>query len=230
MKFTKLLVLSALWLVGLSASAEIVDGVRQKPVPTATYEAGAEVYLYNVGAELFFTAGNDWQTRASVGEVGQKVIFTASEAALAQGEDVVELKNYVPSKNAILSAFTDGVASIWTDNNNGANHYWKVTANGNYYRISNATFETSLFLGWDKSKNDTRLYLLAADAEVYLGNLGEQREASLELLLLSLEDILEVRSQRHTIERTDKDGLGLVFGIGHHIVGTLAEESKQAAL
>ena len=165
MKFTKLLVLSALCLFGLNASAEIVDGVRQKPVPTATYEAGAEVYLYNVGAEMFFTAGNDYQTRASVGEVGQKVVFTASDAALAQDPDAVELKNYVPKFSKMLSTFTDGVASIWTDNDNGANHFWKVTTNGNYYRISNVTFETSLFLGWDKSKNDTRLYLLTAEAE-----------------------------------------------------------------
>jgi hypothetical protein len=165
MKFTKLLVLSALCLFGLNATAEIVDGVRQKPVPSATYQAGETVYLFNVGAEMFFTAGNDWETRASVGEVGQKVVFTASDAALAQGEDVVELKSYVPKFSKMLSTFTDGVASIWTDNDNGANHFWKVTANGNYYRISNATFETSLFLGWDQSKNDTRLYLLAADTE-----------------------------------------------------------------
>ena len=165
MKFTKLLVLSALCLFGLNASAEIVDGVRQKPVPTATYEVGAEVYLYNEGAEMFFTAGNDWETRASVGEVGQKVVFTATDAAKEKGDDVVELKNYVPKFKEMRSVFTDGVESVWTDNNGHANRFWKVTPNGSYYRISNVDFEPTLFLGWSKPKADTRLYLLAADAE-----------------------------------------------------------------
>ena len=52
MKLSKLLVLSAMWLVGVSANAEVPDGVWTMPEPTGleftTFTAdGERYYLYN---------------------------------------------------------------------------------------------------------------------------------------------------------------------------------------
>mgnify|MGYP007056222536 CR=1 FL=1 len=60
----------------LQAAATIVDGERQKPTyPTQGFAVDTEAYLYNVGADTFFCAGNSWGTQASVGESGLLVKF-----------------------------------------------------------------------------------------------------------------------------------------------------------
>lgn len=187
MKIAKLLVLGVMLLIGSSAKA--VDGnvwktpafpVNALPEVTefTTYQEGQTVYLYNVATHLFYTNGNNWATRASLlfatggdgngataGEAvrGIKVEFTRTDAAIEKGEGVVELKDDVKGAGTMISAFADAWDGIWTDNNTNANRFWKVTANGDSYRISNVTTEPDKFLGWNGK--DTRLYLLAADAE-----------------------------------------------------------------
>ena len=66
MTFGKNLLLAlAAALVSLSANAEIVDGVRQKPIPTKSPLVYDEpMYLYNVGAKAFFVPGEPYETRA----------------------------------------------------------------------------------------------------------------------------------------------------------------------
>lgn len=70
MKLKNLLILGAMLVVG-SASAEIVDGVRQAPkVPKPNVTAqeikwGETMYMFNVDAGQFFLGANDWNTRAS---------------------------------------------------------------------------------------------------------------------------------------------------------------------
>jgi hypothetical protein len=73
MKFTKLLVLSALLLVGSGVAKAVDENVWQKPTIAApevttftNYEVGKTVYLYNVASHLFYTNGNNWATRASL--------------------------------------------------------------------------------------------------------------------------------------------------------------------
>ena len=185
MKISKLLVLSVFWLFGLNASA--VDGnVWTKPnfpaVPEVseftTYQEGVDVYLYNVATHLFYTNGNNWATRASLvfasggngngataGEAvkGIKVQITRTEAAIEKGDGVVEIKGDVKGAGNYLSCFAGGWNDVWTDNNGRADRFWKFTANGDSWRISNVVNETDKFLGW--KGGDTRLYLLAADAE-----------------------------------------------------------------
>lgn len=186
MKITKLLVLGALLLTGSEAFA--IDNVWSKPAFPAssipevtqftTYQEEAEVYLYNVKTHLFYTNGNNWATRASLlfatggnadgataGQAvkGIMVKFTRTEAAVEQGEGVVELKDDVKAAGTFISAFADAWDGIWTDNNSNANRFWKVTPSGDSYRISNVTTEPSKYLGF--GGNDTRLYLLDANAE-----------------------------------------------------------------
>ena len=182
MKFTKLLVLGTLLLVG-SGVAKAVDGnVWQKPTIAApevttftNYEVDKTVYLYNVASHLFYTNGNNWATRASLifatngdgngatkGQAirGIKVEFTQTDAAKEKGDDVVELKDDVKGAGTMISAFADAWDGIWTDNNSNANRFWKVTASGDYYIISNVTTEPEKYLGWQGDFTDTRLYLI----------------------------------------------------------------------
>ena len=72
--------------------------------------------------------------------------------------------------------------------------------------------------------------LLCAHAKINLSNLCQSGKTSLKLSLLTLENILEVLTQRHTVERAHKDSLRSVVRICHHIVGTLTQECKQTAL
>lgn len=146
----------------------VVFGMRQKPsfadFASESLVFGEQVYLYNVGADMFFTAGNDWRTRASVADEGQAVYFTVTDEALANGENVVELKNFVPSKNRFMSAFADGLESVWTDNDTHEGRFWTVTKVDDTYRVSNVLYD-GYFLGFDKAKGDSRLYLLDAEQE-----------------------------------------------------------------
>lgn len=164
MRFSKLLVLSALCLSGISAQAAIVGGVRQKPEPASfvSYQLNDTVYLYNTGAKMFFLGANDWGTRASVGDKGYKVVFQESASA---PEGTVELTDFVETQNAMKSTFAtaDGEA-IWVDNSSETYRFWSVTAVGDAYRIANPVREGS-FLGWNGSAADTRLYLLTPETE-----------------------------------------------------------------
>ena len=62
MKFKKLLVLSALSLMGMNAWADVPDGVWSIPDPSASLEftefnvddSGTHVYFYNPVAKMFF--------------------------------------------------------------------------------------------------------------------------------------------------------------------------------
>ena len=186
MKFTKLLVLGALLLVGSGVAKAVDANVWQKPTIAApevttftNYEVGKTVYLYNVASHLFYTNGNNWATRASLifatngdgngatnGQAirGIKVEFTQTDDAKAKGDDVVELKDDVKGAGTMISAFADAWDGIWTDNNTNANRFWKVTAKDGYYLISNVTTEPDKFLGWQGDFTDTRLYLLEEGA------------------------------------------------------------------
>ena len=176
MKISKLLVLSALCLFGFDANAQYNQ--REEPKsPESTFDKDAlaamdktpqtfkadEYYvLYNKGAMKYFIAGNDWGTRASVGDNAAVVYFTQTSAAQAKGEGVYELKNYV--KDKFQSAFAGAVDDFWTDNNSRADRFWKVQMNGTDFRFSNADTNPNYFAGWSQPKNDTRLYLLDANA------------------------------------------------------------------
>ena len=77
MKLKQLLILGALLLSG-SAYAEVAE--RQKPAfegtPIEAFTDGkTSMYMYNVGAKRFFTAGNAWGTQTSIGDTGYRVYF-----------------------------------------------------------------------------------------------------------------------------------------------------------
>ena len=238
MKFSKLLVLGAMLLMGGNAMAAIVDGVRQKPAPQsyASYEVEVQYYLYNTGAGQFFTAhtgGTDgpyWGTRASVNPVGQKVFFTVTDAAIGQGEGIVELKNYVPKFSKFLSAFAGGVDDIWCDNDGRADRFWTVTVSGDVIRIANAINETDKFLGW---KGDDVLYLLAdepansIDWKLVTPEVYEQFQEDLKTLLPIYEKAQELKA---AIDEAKKKGIDVSAQEAVYLNESATMEELEAAL
>ena len=198
MKLTKLLVLGVLLLVGKNAWAAVDANVWQKPTfpvfpevtEFATYKTtatlpsavdGGELYLYNVGAHMFWTSGNNWATRASLtsadtqsngtpsgeGVKGSAIYFVPTSAATKLGDGVVEIKNFMHRDSKFLSAFGgNAFDDIWTDNDTRDDRFWKIVDQGNgTYRLQNVVKQKDLFVGWTADYADTRLYFLAADAE-----------------------------------------------------------------
>lgn len=169
MKTKRLFLLATLLLTAGNMMATVVDGIRQRPEPTtsnvSTIPTDKNIYLYNSGAKMFFTSGNDWNTRASVDVQGQPVFFTITLEAAQYGENVLELKSYVPKFSQYRSAFADGPASVWTDNNSSSNRFWVTFVKDGAIRLTNLNVESNLYLGWNPAANDTRLYLLEENAE-----------------------------------------------------------------
>lgn len=177
MKFTKLLVLSALLLVGSGvAKAEVKDGVRVQPQPAKTQGFVASettdtyYYLYNVNAKLFFTEGNAWGTQASVGYTGLKVAFTTD----AEYTSVYLFNDYSLKKNSWKLVFFDSKTAMYVDRGSQANYRWAVVKGDGTFRLQAANeengnpgwttegvndpaFEEGKFVGWDASSNSTVL-------------------------------------------------------------------------
>lgn len=196
MRISKLFVLSVLGLFGLNASAaDLVERTApEKPAEAAALDAASfesldktpaplavdQAYvMYNVAAQKCYLAGNSYNTRASIGpwastdgdtnEYAAAVMyFTQTGEAKAKGDDVYELKSWVPKFSEFRSSFggNTGVGDIWTDNNGRDDRFWKFADQGNNtYRISNQKNSTTFFLGWNGSDSDWTLYLLDPAAE-----------------------------------------------------------------
>lgn len=170
MKFKKLLVLSALSLMGMNAWADVPDGVWTIPDPSASLEftefnaddAGTHVYFYNPVAKMFFASGNDWNTRASIASFGYEMwCDVATEADAPEG--TYELWDDCQHPNRVLgykNMFTDDGGSTWVDHADQAGYTWKVYKEGDAYRFQNIKFDGK-YIGWKGDYSDTRLYMLA---------------------------------------------------------------------
>ena len=153
-------------MVGTSAKAELVNGVRQRPnvAQTEAFQVDAEYYLFNTGARMFFVGANDWTTRASVGTNGYKVKIVESEYA---PDGAYEFTDCVETRgNQWMCVFaTSDAGAIWVDNSNETYRYWEFTEVDGKYRISNsdlayvADAASGAFLGWNGT-DDTRLYFV----------------------------------------------------------------------
>lgn len=169
MKIKKLLFLGAMLLIGSNAMAEIVDGVRQKPVFTPNpqeLQYDQAYYFYNTGSKMFWCGANDWGTRASVGEKGWKVKFSQHLVDGAWDEKTVVMTDSVEAGNSagkwLKTWFTTdavgsaGFGSIYTDYNNQPDWLWTISNTGKDYRLqvndlnpfANFTnFQTDMYVG-----------------------------------------------------------------------------------
>ena len=177
MKIAKLLVLSALLLIGSIAKAEVPDGVWTIPEPEGleftdvVFDEGAtKVYFYNPVAKMFFASGNDWNTRASIAAFGYEMWFqTSTEEDAPAGS--YEFWDNCQHPDRVLgdkNMFTDDGGSTWVDHAAQANYSWSVTKVGdNTYRFQNVALVADFpdfdgkYIGWKGDYADTRLYMLA---------------------------------------------------------------------
>ena len=180
MKISKLLVLSALWLVGLCASAadliERVEPVEPEVQPIfgdlgisvsdidktpVAFEVGKYYVLYNVGAGKYFSQGCNWATQASLHETPLAVRFTLPEGKTLEDACLL-LNDFNLYTNSWKLAFFDNETQMYTDRGSQANIYWQVVSQGNnVYRLQaseeNPTFKPSVypgFVGRDEAVTD----------------------------------------------------------------------------
>ena len=184
MKISKLLVLTALWLVAGSVKAAVPDGVWSIPEPQGleftdvTFDDDAHYYLYQPGSKMFFASGNEWSTRAGIASFAYEVWFTS-----VIGDNIAPEGSYFFNDNCVhpdrnlgyKDLFTDGGGSTWVDHNWGdggqTDYYWTVTKVGDSYRIQNTLFvgkegNEGKFFGWKGDYTDTRLYMITPEEGV----------------------------------------------------------------
>ena len=131
-------------LASTQATAAIIDGVRQKPVPkTIDFATRAEVYLYNVGAQAFFTQGDAWGTKGIVGQDPRKIVFEDQ----SEGKyifycycwrDADQQGGYMAAN--WRAVFFDSETAIFVDRNSQPNYFWDVELNGDgTFRVLTST-------------------------------------------------------------------------------------------
>lgn len=185
----KLLMMALLGLSATGASAEIVDGVRQQPLPSKSPLAyDTEMYLFNTGAKKFFVGGDPYQTRGQLADSPYRVQITDN------GDGTYLLKDYVLKFNEWRCTFADGWDSddedelpdgnVWVDNSGHEGRFWKITNVGDdIYNIqiapsvSYAEKWPNTFLGVKKGGADALLYwnLTAEEGDVnwYFVNMSD---------------------------------------------------------
>lgn len=174
MKFGKNLLLAlAVAFCSLNANAEIVNGVRQKPVPTKSpLTLDEPMVLYNVGYKAFFIGGEPWGTRAQMGDIGWQVTIVDNGDGSYLLKDRIETEK---KKNQVMCTFADGYDSddedelpdgnVWCDNDTHEGRFWSVNNVGNdIYRISICSLVSyaeswpNTYLGVKKDGTDPLLY------------------------------------------------------------------------
>ena len=185
----KLLMMALLGLSATGASAEIVDGVRQQPLPVKSPLAfDTEMYLFNTGAKQFFAAGDPYQTRGQLSDSPYRVQITDN------GDGTYLLKDYVLKFKEWRSTFADGWDSddedelpdgnVWVDNNDHEGRFWSITNVGDdIYNISIAPSVSyaeswpNSFLAVKKGGKDPLLYwnLTAEEGDIdwYFVNMSD---------------------------------------------------------
>ena len=174
MKIAKLLVLSALFLLGNNVAKAVDDNVWQKPSVTefASLVDGEIYYFYLPGCQLFFTQGNAYGTQASAGTTGLKVKVEQ------QSENVWTLTDYVKSQNAWkMWWFVQDMNIMYVDYNNQPDFLWEIKDMGSQvYRLSPSAQnpnwnDNTKFVGLDQTTNpeNTALYSdLTAESGAYI--------------------------------------------------------------
>lgn len=163
MKLTKLLVLSALWLIGLSANAAVPDGVWTMPEPqglefTTFTDDGTHYILYNEKAKMFFASGNGWNTQASLRTFGMEIwLQTATESDAPEGSYELWDNNVNnPARSTGEgNMFTDDGDATWVDHGTQGNYSWAYEIVDGCVRFQNVALIADKpefagkYLGWD---------------------------------------------------------------------------------
>ena len=160
---TKLLVLSALWLVGLGAYAAnlvertapvepesaLIDDVSTIDKTAQDFVVGDAYVIYNKGAEKYYYQGNAWGTQATGSADEAMIVRFVMPNGKSLNDKALWLRNYVPTQSQWRTAFITtgdgrvggvfgtGTAALFVDNNDGdAALLWVEASGDKTYRIS----------------------------------------------------------------------------------------------
>lgn len=207
MKVSRLLVLSALWMLGLGASAQDFEPrvAPTSPNPVIDEEALAQIdktpqefvvgeyyVIYNVGTQMYFSQGNNWGTRASIDAKHPLVVQFTLPSGKSLEDNALLLNDYCLYNKAWKNAFFDSETAIFVDRASQGNYFWQVVPAGDKtYRLQASPANASLnptaypnkFVGRDES--------VAQD----LGNNQGSRNVNLEALPLS--PFIEAKAGNH---------------------------------
>lgn len=159
------------------------------PVPTAselTVSEGTDTviyYLYNKDAGMFYTEGNDWGTRASIGKTGLQVFVSKYQAKGDDGESLLDwdgksyiLNNYSVAKGRWANLYFDGKNPTNTyvdyDGRENADYILEWVKEGDSYRFYGAEANSECnpnnyegaYLGVDRS-TDPNNTIVVGDIE-----------------------------------------------------------------
>ncbi|MBR2233752.1 MAG: hypothetical protein IJ892_01655 [Prevotella sp.] len=168
MRFSKLLVLSSLWLgMASAANAEVPQSQWTIPEPqglefTTFTDDGTRYYLYNPGAKMFFASGNSWNTQASVRTFGYPFwVEPTTEVGAPDGAYELWDDFNNPDRADVTgphNVFCEGESSTFVDHASQANYSWTLTFVGDFVRFQNvamndegALIYEGKYIGWDGS-------------------------------------------------------------------------------
>ncbi len=157
MKISRLLVLSALWLVGLSANAaDLIERTAPTNADVAEvsvgFEADHQYLLYNTGKGEFFSQGGAWGTKACScpeKEYANRMYFTKYLDEAGEWDGVTYIfKIYSTVRNNSYSwheCFFDSETAMFVDRASQANLYWEIeSAGGQNYHLMAASLNPSI--------------------------------------------------------------------------------------
>jgi len=166
MKLSKLLVLSAMGLVSLSANAaDLVERTTPSAKVALTqaeaFQADKEYVLYNIGSKMFFAQGGAWGTKASVNpDYALRVKLTEYGDSLNPWDGATYIFNdYCSQRNDVFKwheCFFDSETAMFVDRATQANYFWEIQDMGdNVYRLKAGALNPTLqsdgtqFVGYD---------------------------------------------------------------------------------
>ena len=152
---------SLLLLATLGMSSAAFAQWAKPVVTTQDMTLNDTVYLYNTEYVGFLVGANDWNTRASVGGKGYKVIIKESEEV-----GCYYICDSVETKGNVQAMYAKDEQSIWVDNLGGTNenvNTWSITKlQDGSYQIANAAigeFPLGVAEHWQGDTGNTRLWL-----------------------------------------------------------------------
>ena len=150
---------SLLLLATLGMSSAAFAQWAKPVVTTQDMTLNDTVYLYNTEYVGFLVGGNDWNTRASVGTKGYKVIIKESEEA-----GYYYICDSVETKGNVQAMYAYDEQSIWVDNLSADKDKinidtWSITKlEDGSYQIGNE-FPLGVAEHWQGDTGNTRLWL-----------------------------------------------------------------------
>lgn len=120
-----------LFITGMMLYAESHAQEWPKPeLEASEFTTGQEFYLFNIGANRFYTEGNSWGTQGSVGSTGLKCLFENYTGNHADTGLIVSISNFSEVKQQWMMPYITTNGALYVDGISQEDHYWQVVPLG----------------------------------------------------------------------------------------------------